>query len=166
MIKLDTNGWTPGTYVANTAYCASSSCMGKPCGECMFSSFNQDEFKEWNVCVQEERTITNLLKNSNDMIFGEWVASKCAESASEFVKTPGELPGGSTPSQYRFPEGFREVQDLIEHRDMNFAIGNIFKACYRMHNCVHSDAIYDLNKILWFAQRELDRVSGVPEELC
>jgi len=66
--------------------------------------------------------------------------------------------GGSCPEQYRLPVGAIELQDLIEHRNMNFAIGNIFKACYRMGNCDHSTAERDLRKILWFAERELDRV--------
>jgi len=78
---------------------------------------------------------------------------------------PEETPGGSTPSQYRFPKEYCEIQDLIEHRAMNFSIGNIFKACFRLNNCGHSDAVRDLNKILWFAQRELNRVQGVHEEM-
>ncbi len=71
--------------------------------------------------------------------------------------------GGSTPEQYALPEDATELQDLIEYREMNFAIGNIFKACYRLGVCKHSDVLRDLNKILWFAQRELDRISpGAP----
>lgn len=66
--------------------------------------------------------------------------------------------GGSCPEQYSLPVGALELQDLIEHRDMNFAVGNIFKACYRMNNCDHSDSERDLRKILWFAERELDRI--------
>lgn len=69
-----------------------------------------------------------------------------------------EAPGGSTPSQYGLPEGAKELQDLIEFREMNFAIGNIFKARYRQGTCSHSDAARDLRKIVWFAQRELARV--------
>lgn len=72
-------------------------------------------------------------------------------------KEEPKVPGGSTPEQYGLPPGARELQDLIEYRDMNFAIGNIFKACYRMGTCSHSDKIRDLNKILWFANRELAR---------
>lgn len=75
------------------------------------------------------------------------------------IETPQELPGGSTPSQYGLPAEAKELQDLIEHRDMNFAIGNIFKACYRLGNCSHSDKLRDLRKIIWFAQRELDKES-------
>jgi len=66
-------------------------------------------------------------------------------------------PGGSTPHQYGLPEGATELQDLIEHRRMNFAMGNIFKACYRAGTCSHSSRQRDLRKIIWFAQRELDR---------
>jgi hypothetical protein len=69
-----------------------------------------------------------------------------------------ELPGGSTPSQYGFPAHATELQDLIEHRGMNFAMGNIFKACYRDGTCSHSDAIRDMRKIIWFAGRELARL--------
>lgn len=38
--------------------------------------------------------------------------------------------GGST-SYYELPEGSKELNDLIEHKGMSFALGNIFKACYR-----------------------------------
>ena len=69
-----------------------------------------------------------------------------------------ETPGGSTPSQYALPSGAAELQDLIEHREMNFAVGNIFKAAYRLGHCDHSDAKRDLNRIIWFAQRELKRL--------
>jgi hypothetical protein len=75
--------------------------------------------------------------------------------------TADELPGGSTPSQYGFPAHATELQDLIEHRGMNFAMGNIFKACYRDGTCSHSDAIRDMRKIIWFAGRELKRLLSV-----
>lgn len=64
-----------------------------------------------------------------------------------------EVPGGFTPSQYGIPEGAKDLQDLIEYREMNFALGNIFKACYRMGTCSHSDRLRDLNKIRWFVER-------------
>lgn len=70
-------------------------------------------------------------------------------------------PGGSTPSLYALPEGAKELQDLIEHRDMNFATGNIFKACYRLGQKDGVDASYDLRKILFFAERELRRVEAM-----
>jgi hypothetical protein len=69
-----------------------------------------------------------------------------------------KTPGGSTPEQYGLPLGCTDLQDLIEYRNMNFALGSIFKACYRMGVCEHSKAERDLRKIIWFAERELKRL--------
>jgi hypothetical protein len=69
--------------------------------------------------------------------------------------------GRACPEQYGVPEGAKMIQDLIEHRNMNFAIGNIFKACYRLGHCSHSDKMRDLNKIIYFAERERDRCSRI-----
>lgn len=66
--------------------------------------------------------------------------------------------GGST-DYYKFPLGSHDLQDLIEYRNMNFAIGNIFKACYRLGE-VDCPIERDLNKIVWFANRELKRLKG------
>jgi len=59
--------------------------------------------------------------------------------------------GGSTPNQYALPDYAKELQDLIEYRNMNFATGNIFKACYRMGT--KNGDLYEINKIIWFAER-------------
>ena len=64
--------------------------------------------------------------------------------------------GGST-DYYKIPTNAKDLQDLIEYKDMNFSLGNIFKACYRLGKCSHSDAVRDLNKIIWFANREINR---------
>jgi len=59
---------------------------------------------------------------------------------------------------YVLPEGATELQDLIEYKNMNFAVGNIFKAAYRLGQCDHSDMKRDLEKIAFFAKRELERL--------
>ena len=66
--------------------------------------------------------------------------------------------GGSTPSQYALPEGATQLQDLIEYREMNGQIMNIFKACYRIGT--KNDIEYELNKIIYFSDRELKRIKG------
>ena len=73
-------------------------------------------------------------------------------------------PGGSTSSQYGLPKGSTDLQDLIEHRSMNFALGNIFKACYRRGTCSHSDELRDMRKIIWFAERELKRLENLNDD--
>lgn len=72
--------------------------------------------------------------------------------------------GGSTPHQYSIPSDAKELQDLIEYRNMNFAVGNIFKACYRMGYKEGADELYDLNKIIFFAKREKKRIKRLKRE--
>lgn len=72
------------------------------------------------------------------------------------VETCPDPPGGLTPSQYAIPPKAEQLQDLIEYRNMNFAIGNIFKACYREKESV--DKLYEIRKIIWFAKREERRL--------
>lgn len=66
--------------------------------------------------------------------------------------------GGST-DYYDIPEGVVDLQGLIEYKNMNFAVGNIFKACYRMGRKEGNDDSYDLRKIIFFAERELNRIN-------
>jgi len=74
-------------------------------------------------------------------------------------------PGGSTPSQYALPDNASEIQDLIEFRNMSFSQGNIFKACYRMGHCDHSNKMRDLRKIMWFAKRLINEEEARLEEV-
>jgi hypothetical protein len=72
---------------------------------------------------------------------------------------------GGSASYYELPANARELQDLIEYRDMNFAVGNIFKAAYRLNATeTHSNYARDLRKIIWFAERELKRHQREEEE--
>ena len=105
------------------------------------------------VPISEEEAMRILSEKKNRMSDNvyEKLTMSCYDS---------EVPGGSTPSQYALPDGARELQDLIEYRKMNFALGNIFKACYRIGTCSHSDTIRDLNKIKWFVEKELARLSN------
>lgn len=72
-------------------------------------------------------------------------------------KDRGTLTGWSS-SYYRLPVNAKELQDLIEHKDMNFSQGNMFKAIWRLGEKTGTSKQYDLEKIIWFAQRELERI--------
>ena len=65
--------------------------------------------------------------------------------------------GGST-DYYHIPEGTRDLDDLIALKKMSFRMGNIFKACYRLGQKEGTHREYDLRKIIFFAQRELEMV--------
>ena len=65
---------------------------------------------------------------------------------------------GSTASYYELPEGAKELQDLISHRDMNSQVGEIFRACYRYGLVEHSDKLRDAKKIKFYAEAEIKRL--------
>lgn len=67
---------------------------------------------------------------------------------------------GSSADYYKIPTSASDLMDLIEHKNMNYAIGNIFKACYRLGEKRGASKEYDLRKIIFFANRELDRLNG------
>jgi len=107
----------------------------------------QKNIPEW--CTASECSKFNLVS----------IAEKgCAFCGSYKIKSTISGNGGSTPSQYALPEGATQLQDLIEYREMNGQIMNIFKACYRIGT--KNDIEYELNKILYFADRELKRIRG------
>ena len=71
--------------------------------------------------------------------------------------TDNKKPTGYATNYYELPEWATELGDLIEYRSMNFNIGNIFKAAYRLGEKDGTSIEYDLNKIIYFAERELAR---------
>lgn len=81
------------------------------------------------------------------------------------TKTQIKSDGGST-AYYDLPEGATQLGDLIEHKAMNFNVGTIFKAAYRLGEKAGFDAAYDLKKIVWSAQRELARVERATPPPC
>lgn len=92
-----------------------------------------------------------------------WDDVFCPSTQPEIVEpeaddgfTTGVSDGGATP-YYDFPDGFSTLADLIDHKDMNFNVGNIFKASYRLGKKKGVDRRYDLRKIIYFAERELKR---------
>jgi len=78
-------------------------------------------------------------------------------SFDKFRKDDSTNNGGST-DYYLLPESAKKpeamVQDLIEARKMNFAMGNIFKATWRDGKGEGNTRLRDLNKIIYFAERE------------
>ncbi|CAB4124417.1 hypothetical protein UFOVP59_7 [uncultured Caudovirales phage] len=67
---------------------------------------------------------------------------------------------GKDSAYYNFPTDCTTLNDLIEYKNMSFAHGNIFKAAYRLG---HKDGIsleYDLNKIIYYAERMLKQLKG------
>lgn len=65
---------------------------------------------------------------------------------------------GSTASYYELPEGAEQLQDLISYRNMNGQLAEIFRAAYRYGEVEHSPRLRDINKIIFYATAERDRL--------
>ena len=69
---------------------------------------------------------------------------------------PKQIKSDGGPSAYYdFPVNSTTLNDLIEHKEMSFAQGNIFKAAYRLGNKDGVSLEYDLQKIKYYADRML-----------
>lgn len=66
--------------------------------------------------------------------------------------------GGAT-DYYSLPRNANTLQDLIEHRNMNGSVKDIFKACYRL-GIKTEDELRDLNKMAYYSLREIGRITG------
>lgn len=78
------------------------------------------------------------------------------------IKPDTSLNNGGSTNYYQLPPNAKEMQDLIEYRQMNFSQGNMFKAMYRANapDNTHSSYERDLHKIIWYAERELNRIQN------
>lgn len=67
--------------------------------------------------------------------------------------------GGNT-DYYAVPDDAKTLNDLIEHKKMNFAVGNMFKAVYCLTDGRHAGTNNEreLNKIIYYAKREKKRL--------
>lgn len=65
---------------------------------------------------------------------------------------------GGASDWYSLPKDANTLQDLIEHRNMNGSVKDIFKACYRL-GIKTEDELRDLNKMAYYSLREIGRIT-------
>ena len=72
-----------------------------------------------------------------------------------------DINNGGDTDYYNVEKKWKNAQDIIEDRKMNFAQGNIFKSAFTFNKGRHDATSYEreLNKIIWFAQRELNKIT-------
>lgn len=63
---------------------------------------------------------------------------------------------GKSSEYYFFPDHATELRHLISAKNMSFARGNIFKACYRLGEKDGVDLMYDLNKMKFFIEELIE----------
>lgn len=78
-----------------------------------------------------------------------------------FEKQDNSINNGGSTSYYKFEEDWKECADVIEDREMNYNQGNIFKSafCFNIGRHNATDYTRELNKIVYFANRELKRIA-------
>lgn len=85
-----------------------------------------------------------------------------ALKAAKIANSANSANNGGTTDYYQIQSNWKQAQDIIEARNMNFSQGNILKAAFCFNSPRHSGTNYEreLNKIIWFAQRELERIKN------
>ena len=87
---------------------------------------------------------------------------KLADNAQQesIMQGLAAVSDGSTAKYYELPDGAKELQDLISHKNMNSQIGEIFRSCYRYGQASHSDQLRDAKKIKFYIDAEIKRLGG------
>ena len=112
--------------------------------------------------INVKETIDNEYeKAKNAFMNGQWIKPIRCESKpkgcnAEPIK---QQNNGGSSDWYLLPDNAKTLQDLIEHRNMNGSVKDIFKACYRL-GIKTEDELRDLNKTAYYALREIGRVTG------
>lgn len=96
------------------------------------------------------------------------IMRKVKDSTNTLVEPVKRIPShtvsdGSSADYYVLPNGAKELQDLISHKNMNAQIGEIFRACYRYGEVAHSKMLRDAKKIKFYAEAEIKRLEKLNE---
>lgn len=87
-----------------------------------------------------------------------------ASSVKRMMKEDKIVSDGKATAYYDFPIGAVTLNDIIEYKEMSFARGNIFKAAYRLGEKDGIDDEYDLNKIIYYAERMLNVIKNKKQQ--
>lgn len=105
--------------------------------------------------VTEAPNLGRLVEKTDVTAWKKTAWGKLTETPKTGVVGDATNNGGST-DYYKFDPSWKEVADIIEYKGMTYNIANCFKACFRLGGEHHSSRERDLNKIIYFAQRELN----------
>jgi hypothetical protein len=75
-----------------------------------------------------------------------------------------EHSDGTSADYYKIPANTCQLQDLISYKNMNAQMGEIFRATFRYGEVAHSKKLRDINKILFYAKAEKERLELFGED--
>ena len=129
---------------------------------------SEDKFEKY--MTKEEEVLPKLVQfdfiNNNNVTPNVISSSKVVELTDKHFNTISQdsskecTNDGGRTNYYQFKKHWEQIQDVIEDRNMNFSQGNILKAAFTFNLGRHDGTDYkrELNKIIFFANRELERI--------
>ena len=133
-----------------------------------------------DIVIREWYIQTNSLQDHPDLdlVNGVYeptetiIVSESEEPLDTLYKESMETPytrdlnaKGGAVDYYDLPKGATTLQDLIEYRNMNGSIKDVFKSCYRLGQKDGMTDIDDVQKIVYYGLRELGRLRGTKDYL-
>ena len=123
-----------------------------------FKSFDVGDLEQMIEITYFDGTSQTAYVETDGVVLAERTKEKAPTELTEGT-SKGKVASDGGPSEYYdFPEGCSTLNDLIEHKEMSFAQGNIFKAAYRLGNKEGIGLEYDLKKIKYYADRMLAQI--------
>lgn len=107
------------------------------------------------VCGKSTSRIDIIGQNGNDGLHYQ------VDTENFDIPNTSNNNGGST-DYYKLKPEWKDGMDIIEDRGMNYSQGNILKVAMTLNLGRHEGTNYEreLNKIKFFADRELNRIRG------
>ena len=118
-------------------------------GRLRMSNFYDSEGRVYSDLKEPRKSSEYDLISSDFVNIYSWDEAQHEKLNSYAVKSPK----GDDADYYKLPSNATDLQDLIEYKKMDFATGNIFKACFRLGEKSGTSREYDLDKIIYFANR-------------
>jgi hypothetical protein len=103
-----------------------------------------EDYKKWLSTISDPSSVLKVVYRKSEVV----------------PTTDDTINNGGSTDYYKMKSEWKDLQDLIEDRKMNYSQANILKVAFTFNVGRHegTDAIRDLNKIIYFAQRELNRL--------
>ena len=106
--------------------------------------------KDINIILEDRQILDELKKSGKSYL----QIINLIKNTDTFKKHNG----GDGNDYYDLPLNALQLQDLIEFKNMNANIKDIFKACWRKGDKKRVDEIYDVEKMVYYSLREAGKV--------
>jgi len=115
---------------------------------------NRKDFDKW---LHRNDKTPSVVRSKNYIPKSQVIKTQLSE---EKLEKSARVSDGSTARYYELPDGAKELQDLISHKNMNAQVGEIFRAAYRYGESSHSNELRDAKKIKFYIDAEIKRLGG------